>query len=307
MNERISVIIPTYNPSYPVLTKAIDGLKSQTIASADWELIIIDNNSSPAVTFDLDWKPGARIIREATPGLTQARLAGFANSTGEIIVMVDDDNVLAANYLENVRLLFAENEKVGAAGGKSIPRFESAPPPWLSAFFDNLALRDLGENATVSSWKNAYPENAPIGAGMALRRVALNTYINKIHLIRDRTPGSLGSGGDNDMVIEIAKSGWEIGYFPVLLLEHLIPKNRTEVAYLSRLLNQSSRSWVLLLDSHDINPWPKIAPWTVPLRKIKAWISYRAWQDKVQYIRWRGACGLYDGLAHKNKIDHSRV
>ncbi|HEX3386780.1 MAG TPA: hypothetical protein VHS53_16380, partial [Mucilaginibacter sp.] len=58
-----------------------------------------------------------------------------------------------------------------------------------------------------------------------------------------------------------------------------------------------NRSWIAVLEYHQINPWKKIPRWSVPLRKIKAWVAYSAWKSEVNYIRWRGACGMYDGLA----------
>jgi hypothetical protein len=48
------------------------------------------------------------------------------------------------------------------------------------------------------------------------------------------------------------------------------------------------------LTLHGICPWPAIAGWTVPLRQLKAWITYRAWSGPAARIRWQGACGHFD-------------
>jgi glycosyltransferase involved in cell wall biosynthesis len=303
MIDRISVIIPTYNPTPSRMAKTLSGLHAQSLSTNQWELIIIDNNSHPPVKVDLNWHPHHKIIREEKPGLTHARLKGFDAATGTLIVMVDDDNILDNDYLKNILSIFESNNKLGAIGGKSLPLFETLPPNWLNEFYSNLALRDLGNVVLISGWQNKYPEAAPIGAGMAIRRQALETYINKItngtRVITDRTGNSLSSGGDNDMVIEITRAGWQVGYFPELKLSHIIPPGRMQPKYLAKLLNNTNRSWVQLLESHGISPWDKIAKWSVPLRKLKAWFTYRGWQNKVNYIKWRGACGLFDGLADK--------
>lgn len=301
MTELLSVILPTYNPNASRLDQTLAGLQRQSLSVKNWELIIIDNHSTSPIAIDLNWHPNYKLVREDRPGLTYARLKGIEYASGSIIVMVDDDNILAKNYLEHTLSIFNSNAALGAIGGKSIPLFEVTPPVWLKEFYGNLALRDLGETTLITGWQNKYPRAAPIGAGMGIRKQALQPYIEKINTgkntITDRTGNSLSSGGDNDMVIEVLKSGWQMGYFPELQLTHIIPQSRIQSGYLAKLINNTNKSWVQLLESHQINPWPKISRWSVPLRKIKSWFTYRAWQNSVNYIKWRGACGLYDGLS----------
>ncbi|MCO5947676.1 glycosyltransferase [Mucilaginibacter flavidus] len=299
----LSVIIPTYNPDQSRLDLTLDSLKKQTLPFDRWELIIIDNNSSLPVSkmVDLSWHPNWRIIFERRQGLTYARTKGFLEASGDILIMVDDDNMLHTDYLSHTLQIFSEYPFMGAAGGKSIPQFELEPQVWLKEFYGNLALRDLGEEILVDTWNNTYPRAAPIGAGMAIRKHALDGYISKItsnkNVIADRQGSSLSSGGDNDIVLEILKGGYQSGYFPSLTLTHIISRERTNFTYLVRLLNNMNKSWVMLLASHGICPWKKIPAWSVPLRKAKAWFTYKAWSNKVNYIRWSGACGTFDGLS----------
>jgi len=296
MTDFISVILPTYNPNITRLTLTISGLKHQTLAHNNWELIVVDNSSTPAVNIDLSWHPNNKIINATRIGLTFARLKGFEQAVGSIIVMVDDDNILSEDYLTTVREIFKTNKELGSAGGKSLPIFEKTPPKWVEEFYSNLALRDLGETELTGFWGNEYPSFAPIGAGMAIRKEALTSYKCKSHLISDRKGSSLSSGGDNDITVEILKLGWQTGYFPNLILHHLIPVNRVSVVYLAQLLHDSNKSWIQLLEHHGINPWRKISDRTVLYRKIKAWFVYRAWKKNANYIRWKGACGTFEGL-----------
>lgn len=299
----ISVIIPTYNPDVKRLRETLEGLRNQSVHADQWELIIVDNNSNNNFQHEIDlrWHTAARIVKEPRQGLTYARLKGFNESQGDFIIMVDDDNILNATYLGHVLLILGKNPQMGAIGGKSIPLFERAAPHWLDEFYGSLALRDLGETPIIAKWNNKYPEGAPIGAGMAIRREALSSYVRKIATgkskISDRTGNSLSSAGDNDIVMEILKSGWQVGYYPQLQLQHIIPSQRMETGYLAQLLQQSSKSWVFLLESHEINPWQPITKTGAMFRKIKAWFTYGAWRNGPAYIRWRCACGIFDGLA----------
>lgn len=302
-SKYISVIVPTYNPHHHRLAQTLQGLVTQELPQQFWELIIVDNNSTNHFHEKMNFSSFSnfRILKEERQGLTFARLKGFLEAKGDIIVMVDDDNILDKNYLENVRTIFLNTPALGAAGGKSTPIFEATPPSWLYRFYSSLALRDLGAEIILSKWDNQYPAAAPIGAGMAIRKTALKNYISKIQAghssITDRRGSSLSSGGDNDIVLELLKDGWLTGYYPQLSLQHIIPEGRTTPQYLARLVKDSNESWVQLLESHRINPWKKIPRRTLPLRKLKAWISYKAWRNDVNYIEWKGACGLYDGLS----------
>jgi len=301
MADLLSVIIPTFNPDINRLSQTILGLQNQTLTFNHWELIIVDNNSCPAVNIDLSWHPNHAIVTATQQGLSFARLKGFDQAAGNIIVMVDDDNILDENYLKNVLEIFKLNIETGAIGGKLIPLFEKPAPVWLNEFYTNLALRDLGDEIITTAWRNEYPSFAPVGAGMAIRKTALEAYINasqtQSNMIADRTGSSLTSGGDNDIIIEVLKSGWQVGYFPLLTLQHIIPAGRMQVNYVAKLLNNTNRSWIQVLKKHNINPWDNISPWTLPLRKTKAWFTYKAWKNTVNYIKWQGACGMFDGLA----------
>lgn len=301
--HKVSVIIPTYNPKGSAITSVIDHLKNQSMSSTFWQLIVVDNNSDNGEleTLDLSWHTNARIIKCFQQGLTFARLAGFKHSSAEIIVMVDDDNLLDKDYLMNAVNIFKNNQNLGVIGGRSIAKYEKNPPSWIFECNGLLAIRDLGASAIIEHWQNKYPHSAPIGAGMCIRTKALSTYMlnqaDTTHQITDRTEKILSSGGDNDIILEVMKSGFSCGYFPALSLVHILPTERLEKFYLSKLSFGINKSWILVLDKHGINPWKPIHGNTLLLRKIKSWFLYQAWKNELTYIQWKGACGRYEGLA----------
>lgn len=304
----LTVIIPTHNPRPEVFVETLAALQRQTLPVDQWELIVVDNASVPPVQIDLSWHPFAKIIREKRLGLTSARECGFLNSTGEVLVLVDDDNLLHSEYLNESLELMTHHQKIGALGGKSLPRFEQTPPSWWEPHLEFLlACRDLGDTPQLSDGlfredlqRNDYPSCAPHGAGMVIRREALERWLKAdIHKggVSDRRGAELTSGGDNDIVLSIMQDNWAVAYFPTLSLIHLIPTSRIQLGYLQRLNRGIAKSWVQVLHKHQACPWPRIASWTVPLRKIKAWFIQKAWQGPVAKIRWHGICGHFEGLA----------
>ncbi|MDO8541026.1 MAG: glycosyltransferase [Opitutaceae bacterium] len=304
---KVSVIIATHNPHAERMQRTLGGLSAQTLAIGDWETLLVDNASMPAIASPPPnvGPPNLRIVREPQLGLTSARRRGFREARGEICVFADDDNVLAPDYLEQVVRLFATHSRVGALGGKSVAEFESTPPDWAVEFFPLLALRDPGDEArfarsvrAAGAPRNDFPfDVAPIGAGMAVRREAVQAWVDESagSGLPDRRGADLTSGGDNDLVFSILQHGWEVAYFPELSLAHLIPAARLAPEYLGRLNRGIQNSWMQVLTKHDANPWPPIRPWSVTLRQLKAWFAYRAWSSPAARIRWQGACGHFEG------------
>lgn len=306
----LTVIVPTHNPHRGRLARTLLGLTAQTLPAEQWEILLVDNASQPPLKAD-DFAHLAptnfRLVSETQLGLTSARRRGITEARGEFIVMVDDDNVLAPDYLAQVLTLFASHPRLGACGGRSIGEFETPRPPWWLPEFDGLlALRDLGQTALLAdslrdarSGRNEYPACAPIGAGMALRRVALTSWLadQTTSALPDRKGNDLSSSGDNDIVLCVLRAGWQLGYFPSLSLTHLIPSARVQTAYLARLNRGIARSWIKVLAKHGANPWSAIAGWTVGVRQAKAWFAFRAWRGPAEKIQWQGACGHFEGLA----------
>jgi glycosyltransferase involved in cell wall biosynthesis len=306
MTPEITVIIPSHNPDPGRLRQVLLGLRGQSLGTDRWETLLVDNASDriPDEAWLAECAPARfAVVREPELGLSSARRRGLGAAAGAIAVLVDDDNVLAPDYLEKVVSIFAANGGVGLAGGRSRPRFEAEPPAWTREFHPLLALRDLGDSERISAGlrpagaaRNRYPEFAPIGAGMALRRAAWSAWLDAPgSRLSDRRGGELSSSGDNDMVLCAMRAGWEAGYFPQLSLTHIIPSGRLEPAYLARLNREIQKSWMQVLTRHDANPWPPLARRAAAARRLKAWFTYHPWSSPAARIRWSGACGHFDG------------
>lgn len=303
----VSVIICAHNPNLGYLGRVLDSLQSQSLSTDYWELLLIDNGSrTPLDTVvDLSWHPRHRIVREEKVGLIHARVRGVEEAQYEYLVSVDDDTPLFPDYLEHALRIFSENPELGIIGGRTVPLFEATPPGWLNRFYTCLAIRDLGEKAIVEKILPGAPvENYPACAPILIapRKECMLKYIeyyrgNAEAQTLGRRGTDLASGEDNDINLFIYRNGYALGYFPELKFYHIIPANRMTKAYLAKLQYSMNRTWVKVLHLHGITPWRSISRYTIPLRKAKSWLAYRAWRSDPDYISWRGACGTFEGLA----------
>lgn len=307
----ISVVLPTHNPDLGRLRRTLDALVGQSLPRSSWELLVVDNASSPPLSSTEIDAVGGRLVLEPTPGLTPARLAGIRAARGDLLVFVDDDNVLAPDFLVHVLSIFTRHPQLGAAGGKILPEFASPPPAWAAEFYGLLALRDLGaeEKIAPGAPEAPWPDFAPVGAGLAIRRSHALAYTDQIaHDPRrralDRAGASLASGGDNDLVFTALHRGGDVAYFPELRLTHVIPAARLDAAYLARLNQGIMRTWVRVLHLHNQCPWPAISPATVPLRAARTWLRMRAWRRPAACIRWHATLGQFQGQADLTYAAH---
>jgi glycosyltransferase involved in cell wall biosynthesis len=214
----------------------------------DWELVVVDNASTKrlADTLDLSWHPHARHIREEELGLTPARLRGISETSGDRIVFIDDDNVLAADFLEYVATIASQFEFLGVFGSGTLePEFEVPPPPELVSRLSLLALRTV--NAPL--WSNNTKDYActPWGAGLVVSRVIASAYRQLLEQVAIR--GVIGRRGhrlfcgEDDLFSWAASAaGLGFGIFPQLRITHLISATRLNRGYFLRLIHDHAFS-----------------------------------------------------------------
>jgi glycosyltransferase involved in cell wall biosynthesis len=236
----LSVVICSHNPRIDYLTRVLAALKGQTLPKDRWELLVVDNASADSVAdhFDISWHVNGRHVREGQLGLAHARLRGIAQARGGLLVFVDDDNVLAPDYLEQALKIGQEHPFLAAWGGTVHPEFETSPEDWTRPHWEKLAVRDIRK----PTWSNdaALWRTQPCGAGMCVRTVVAR--IHQVELAKDPVRKSFGrkgesllSGEDTDLVLMGERLGLGWGTFPQLVLDHLIPTHRLTEAYLLRL------------------------------------------------------------------------
>ena len=98
---KFSVVIPAHNEAENIGT-AIKALKLQNIDKGQFEIIVVDNNSTDG-TFEAAEKAGADIVvKEPKKGTNMARQAGFKASKGDIVAFLDADSEPVCDWLYRI-------------------------------------------------------------------------------------------------------------------------------------------------------------------------------------------------------------
>jgi glycosyltransferase involved in cell wall biosynthesis len=274
----LSVIIPAHNPRRDYLARVLAALAAQTLPADEWELVIVDNNSAPPLPADLarPGHPAGRVVREERAGLTAARLAGFAATRGDLIVLVDDDNVLAPDYLAAAIQLAADNERLGTWSGRVDLEFAPGVTPPPPAWWGYLAGRQPA--APSISTVIDHHDSTPWGAGMCLRRVVADAYAELVRRDTSRTALDLHGeqlvyGGDTDIAYTGCDRGFSKGVFPELRLLHLIPAGRCTEDYFRRTIE--GRGY-----SEQLHRLIRHGRMENPRRSLRRWLGdwWQAWQ-----------------------------
>ena len=239
LRPRCSVILCTYNRCNLVLT-TLASLRRQTLAYDQFEVIVVDNNSSDgtfaAVNAYVQAGPlmvsrdpkdmwHVRCITEMQNGLSHARNTGLQAALGEIIVFLDDDTIAHPTFLE--RLLVAYDETAAdAIGGRVELRWEATRPHWLS---DDL-LDVLGYFAPAQE-RIQLPATLDVSScNFSLKRDVLDAVGCFSPLLSKRTSVPI-SMDVADICRRVRIAGGTLWYEPEAVVEHRVPATRLTRPY----------------------------------------------------------------------------
>ncbi|WP_405145204.1 glycosyltransferase [Sphaerisporangium sp. NBC_01403] len=224
---RVSVVVPAYN-GQEKLDLVLAGLSAQSYPAELIEVVVVDNGSSPALRLPGIRPPGTRLIVCDTPGRANARNAGLAAATGEVIHWLDSDVVADRHEVEaHMRWHHLAPYLVVT----SYLRFTTAalPPPEVVAAADDLAK--LFEPAEPHEWLVDLVERTNGLTETPNRAFSLHvggaTSVNR-RLIDDAGPmdEELILGQDTEMGYRLAQAGAVFVPEPLARGFHLGPSMR---------------------------------------------------------------------------------
>lgn len=162
MYPKISVIIPAYNEE-KLIGKCIKALQKQTLPHDQYEIIVVDNNSSDK-TYEIAKSYGISVYKYSEMQRVSAtRQFGVSRAKGEILAFMDADSFAASDWLASIVTHFEKSPSLMAVCGVALPK-GGAVHIRFGFFTYNQLLRVSQLFGTVLAW----------GFNLAIRKEAFD-------------------------------------------------------------------------------------------------------------------------------------
>ena len=238
----LSVVICSYNRR-DYITGAMDSLYRQTLDKADYEVIVVDNNSKDDTETRcreyIGTHPEGRFLylSESRQGASFARNTGAALAQGEFLVFMDDDAVAAPDFLENIISFFRTHPGAGGMGGRIIPRYIPGEPRWMSHYVSSLVGNFDYSPVTVEF----APLRYPLESNMVVRKADFDS-VGGFNTDLPGVKGTLRIGGEGkEFFYKLKGLGRTIWYDPDVRVEHVVEVKKLTREYLYRVASGIGR------------------------------------------------------------------
>jgi glucosyl-dolichyl phosphate glucuronosyltransferase len=212
---KASIIIPTYNRS-DVIIRSLETWTTQTLCSDDFEVIVVDNNStdnSEALIKDfIRNRSNFHYLKELKPGSTNARHAGAKLAQSELLIFADDDGLFNESCIEEIGNVYQQNIEVVAVAGKIDIAWDKTPPEWIAPYEFMLGRLDYGKEVLMGT-------DLYLNGGLFSIKKSVFEELGGFNpdLVGDYLVGD----GDTGLVIKLHHQKRLIGWTPYASMQHL--------------------------------------------------------------------------------------
>ena len=246
----VSVIICCHNSAYRIV-ETLRQLWCQETKEVPYEVILVDNNCTDN-TVEIatnEWRnhgreTSFRVVEESVPGLSAARQKGIKEAKFEYIVLCDDDNWLAPDYLRIAFDTMESNPEAGVLGGSSTANSTVAFPEWFEEVKGDYAVGLQSDSPSCDVSERGYVW----GAGMVLRKSVFEKIIRHgiASVLTDRRGNELSRGGDSEICKWFLILRYSLWYRADLKFVHFLESDRLSKEYYSKMKEKQAESYLPL-------------------------------------------------------------
>ena len=233
INPTVSIIIITRNRP-ALLQHCIEYVQAQSYPHK--QIIVVDSSSNDESEQVVAQYPGVISVRlhGQRNNMPQARNAGIAATSGELIAFIDDDAMVQPGWLDALLATY-QDETVGAVGGRII----EIPKPYCDlltdspAFFVRPSGRAIAENKGTASTDQVDVDWLP-GSNMSFRRTALEQVggFDPAYTLTNWRE-------DMDFGFRVKRASWRVVFNPAMAETHVSARS-SDFHFEEHPLNQFS-------------------------------------------------------------------
>ncbi len=312
---KTSIIIPTVNRSAS-LKRTFRSLLALNSDFDSLEIIIVDNGSnddtrsiSNAIIEANPWKL-IKYVFEPIPGLLSGRHRGLFESSGDILVFIDDDVDVDPEWLNGIIETF-QDPYVHLVGGKNLPRYLCEPPQWLDHFWNSEGPRKWLDFISVLDFGDEPVELDPLfiwGLNFSIRRRSL-IELGGFHPDYVPKPFDYYQGNsETGLAWKAKEKGLKIMYQPGVVVWHRIPEHRLTFEYFEKRMflygvsdsyTEIRKNGAIRFDWKMTEPVPTIRRM---FRRLRSRYSSRPFAEVRQRINeaWRAGFAFHQNQVRKD-------
>ncbi|MEL6469793.1 MAG: glycosyltransferase [Cyanobacteria bacterium J06623_4] len=253
----VSVIVGTFDRPDD-LRNCVHHLQSQQ-THRPYEIVVVDNHPQSQLSTSVKAEfPNLVWVEEPRQGVAYARNAGINASKGDILITIDDDVTVPADWLEKLIAPMA-NPDVMVVAGNILPIELETESQQAFEFYGGLG-RGFGAFTVDGQWYDLFPHKpSPVWDLGGTANAAFRSTIfsdPEIGLMDEALgPGMpSGVGEDSYLFYKVIKAGYKIAYEPKAFVWH---RHRRTQAALRKQIYNYSKGHV----AHNLTTWLKDSDW----------------------------------------------
>jgi glycosyltransferase involved in cell wall biosynthesis len=269
----VSVVIPSFNRGEKIRPTIEALLRADLAGIAPVEIVVVDDGSltalEPIVT-SYTPRPGVHLhcLRQANRGAAAARNTGFRQTSGDIVVFVDDDIVLPANLIK-LRVALHRQHPGSIICGPSVPPDSVATSPEFDGYNALYPAEPAGPPPEISR-----RSDAQVASG--LLSVEREIFAHEDGVYKDDLQEL---GEDAELTFRLRQRGIPILFAMNAVAIHLQP---IDIGTVCRQQYRHGRGWAEALAKHPhVGRMPELRPLTTSGRGIAGTIRGRVASNPI--------------------------
>jgi len=239
---KLSIVICSYNRAQ-YIGDALDSLYNQTSSLSDFEVMLVDNNSTDGTPeVYKSWREhypdgNFQYLTEHRQGASYARNTGAAHAQTDWLCFMDDDAVAFPDFVANIIRHTQEKPSIVGFGGKIIPKYIPEKPVWMSYYVSSLVGNFDYSPVPCAFKKGKYP----LESNMIIKK----SVFDQVGGFNTTLPGVVGTlriGGEGkELFYKVIGLGEEIHYDPNIIVYHVVETSKLTKEYLYRVASGIGR------------------------------------------------------------------
>ena len=231
----LDVVIPTYNRADLLARTLRSLLAADRPDSIQVRVTVADNRSTDGTralvaSFEEAFAGQLHYVYESIPGRSAALNRAIADTRGDLVAMIDDDEEVDRGWVRCIEQAFRDPQ-TDFIGGPYVPRWTVPVPEWLPSGYGSVIGRvDCGDD--VRRYGPGF--DGMLMGGNAVVRRQLLARVGPYRTDLGRTQSRLLSCEDEDMFQRLLADGARGYYRPDLVIHHHVAAERVQKAYFRR-------------------------------------------------------------------------